>query len=268
MFASNKYTNWYNTLITRAKARNTTIGYIEKHHIIPRSLGGLDVSDNLVSLTAREHYIAHLLLTKMTRGKDYHRMVMALVMMQYGSRKHIRDYTITARRVALLREQSALAKSALTKGKSKHTLESKQKLREKATGRPSPNKGKPMPEEQRRKIAETLSGRAPSPETVRKIHKKRQGYRHSSETKQKIAEGNRGKTVKISDETRKKISESLSGIPRPWVKGRPEGYKHTEESLDKMRKSHSNRPMIECGKCGAVVPKPNHARWHGAKCIR
>lgn len=38
--------------------------YVEQHHIIPRSEGGLDEPDNLVNLTAREHYIAHLLLAK------------------------------------------------------------------------------------------------------------------------------------------------------------------------------------------------------------
>lgn len=38
--------------------------YAEKHHIIPKSEGGLDEPDNLVNLTAREHYVAHLLLAK------------------------------------------------------------------------------------------------------------------------------------------------------------------------------------------------------------
>jgi ssDNA-binding Zn-finger/Zn-ribbon topoisomerase 1 len=38
--------------------------YSENHHIIPRSLGGKDTPDNLVSLTPREHFIAHFLLYK------------------------------------------------------------------------------------------------------------------------------------------------------------------------------------------------------------
>ena len=38
--------------------------YCETHHIIPKSEGGLDEPDNLVNLTAREHYVAHLLLAK------------------------------------------------------------------------------------------------------------------------------------------------------------------------------------------------------------
>ena len=38
--------------------------YCEEHHIIPLSEGGPDTKDNKVNLSAREHYIAHLLLAK------------------------------------------------------------------------------------------------------------------------------------------------------------------------------------------------------------
>ena len=49
----------------RGKARvlPSTI-YTEKHHIIPRSEGGADTDENLVELTAREHFLAHYLLAK------------------------------------------------------------------------------------------------------------------------------------------------------------------------------------------------------------
>ena len=62
------YTNLYDKLIEKAKIRETSnklVGYKEIHHIIPQCLGGTDDKDNLVELTAREHYIAHLLLVKM-----------------------------------------------------------------------------------------------------------------------------------------------------------------------------------------------------------
>jgi hypothetical protein len=36
--------------------------YYESHHIVPRWMGGTDSDDNLVLLTAREHYLAHYLL--------------------------------------------------------------------------------------------------------------------------------------------------------------------------------------------------------------
>lgn len=40
-------------------------GYYELHHIKPRSFGGTDDKENLVKLTAREHFICHWLLVKM-----------------------------------------------------------------------------------------------------------------------------------------------------------------------------------------------------------
>jgi hypothetical protein len=80
IFINNKYTKWYYSIITNAKSR-TISGYTETHHIIPRSMGGTNDLDNLVKLTAKEHFICHLILTKMTTGKDYYRMSFALNML-------------------------------------------------------------------------------------------------------------------------------------------------------------------------------------------
>lgn len=80
MYLDNKYTNWYNAIINNARQR-TPIGYTEKHHIIPSSLGGTNEHTNLVILTPREHFICHLLLTKMTTGNDYYKMSYALHML-------------------------------------------------------------------------------------------------------------------------------------------------------------------------------------------
>ena len=68
----NKYSRWYENLIEKAKSRGTVLGYKETHHTIPKSWGGANTKDNLVNLTAREHYIAHLLLWKMDVTKEYH----------------------------------------------------------------------------------------------------------------------------------------------------------------------------------------------------
>lgn len=76
----NKYHRWYDSLISRAKDRQLA-GYFERHHITPKSLGGLDECDNLVDLTAREHFIAHLLLTKMFDGLDKRKMSYAFSFM-------------------------------------------------------------------------------------------------------------------------------------------------------------------------------------------
>lgn len=66
-----KYKNHYDRLIEKAKSRPTPKGYCETHHIIPKSMGGCDVPENLVVLTAREHFIAHFFLAKIYGGKQW-----------------------------------------------------------------------------------------------------------------------------------------------------------------------------------------------------
>lgn len=80
LFIDNKYTRVYNKIIERAQSRALTC-YTETHHIIPRSLGGSDESANLAVLTAREHYICHLLLPKMLTGESKYKMLRAYIMM-------------------------------------------------------------------------------------------------------------------------------------------------------------------------------------------
>lgn len=53
----------YNKLINHYK--NTVVeGFVERHHIIPKCMGGDDSFSNLVALPPRAHYIAHYLLWK------------------------------------------------------------------------------------------------------------------------------------------------------------------------------------------------------------
>lgn len=75
------YQKHYNQLISRAKNRLIE-GYAEKHHIIPRCIGGNDHEDNIVTLTAREHFIAHLLLIKIYPNNRS--LIHAAVMMCMG----------------------------------------------------------------------------------------------------------------------------------------------------------------------------------------
>ena len=55
------YLKIYNQLIKSASNRKL-VCYTEKHHIIPRCMGGGDEIENIVKLTAREHFIVHMLL--------------------------------------------------------------------------------------------------------------------------------------------------------------------------------------------------------------
>lgn len=80
LFLQNKYTSWYYSIISKAQQR-TNEGYTEKHHIVPRTLGGTNIKSNIVALTAREHFVCHLLLTKMLTGQERQKMVYALHML-------------------------------------------------------------------------------------------------------------------------------------------------------------------------------------------
>jgi len=63
------YSQIYKNLIDFRK-QNSPNGYVENHHILPKSMGGTDDKNNLVGLTGREHWIAHLLLWKIHKNSQ------------------------------------------------------------------------------------------------------------------------------------------------------------------------------------------------------
>lgn len=104
------YIKHYDNLISRAIARNLS-GYCEIHHIVPRCMGGTDDANNLVNLTASEHFIAHLLLYKM-----YPSVVglhTAMYLMANNNRYTNKDYS-------RLREHYAKMRSDLMQGEGNH----------------------------------------------------------------------------------------------------------------------------------------------------
>jgi hypothetical protein len=76
-----EYTRHYTKLIERAKNREL-LGFSEKHHIIPKCMGGGDNPENLVDLTAEEHYVAHQLLIKIYPNESG--LIYATLMMTCG----------------------------------------------------------------------------------------------------------------------------------------------------------------------------------------
>jgi 5-methylcytosine-specific restriction endonuclease McrA len=177
IFINNKYTVWYNSIIAAALSRTTT-GYVEKHHIIPKSLGGSDSVNNLVRLTAKEHYIVHRLLVKMTTGTDRSKMQLAISKMMQCSNNQER-YKCSPRSFATIREQAALAMS----------------------GKYNPNYGKPRAAATRKKISQAV-----------KAHIAINGtYTHTPESKAKISAANKGNSP--SKETRQNWSKIRKGRP-------------------------------------------------------
>lgn len=101
VFITNKYTQWYYSIIQAAHSR-TNEGYTERHHIIPKSLGGNNSKNNLVRLTAREHFICHRLLTKMTDGHQKVKMLHALG--KFIQSNHLQKRELTARQYEVARK--------------------------------------------------------------------------------------------------------------------------------------------------------------------
>jgi len=63
------YQKIYQDFITSRREREAAIvGYSEKHHIVPKALGGGNEKANLIRLTPEDHFFAHLLLAKAHGG--------------------------------------------------------------------------------------------------------------------------------------------------------------------------------------------------------
>ncbi len=93
MFLENKYSKWYYNIIINAMAQNRSKkdSYFENHHILPKSLGGTNTSSNLVLLTAREHFICHMLLIKMCKDTNQKiKMCRALMYLKGGNKTQTR----------------------------------------------------------------------------------------------------------------------------------------------------------------------------------
>ena len=128
MFNNSKYTKIYYQIVKKAKER-TTINYTEKHHIIPCSLTGSNKKDNIVALTAREHFICHWLLTKMLSNspeqKKLYHAFSALAMVSSNQQR-----TITSKQYQILSKASKIVLKGNTHNKGKvRTSEANEKQR-------------------------------------------------------------------------------------------------------------------------------------------
>jgi hypothetical protein len=106
MYLQNKYTKWSKNIILQAQNRVALTSYTEKHHIVPRSMGGNSSKKNIAVLTPKEHFICHLLLTKMVVGQQQFKMIKALTMMIGVKNIGKGRYIANSRWYAYAREQN------------------------------------------------------------------------------------------------------------------------------------------------------------------
>jgi hypothetical protein len=243
----NKYTLWYNTITKRAQTR-VIDGYTEKHHIQPRSLGGSNDKDNLVDLTAREHFICHWLLTKMHTGEAKSKMIYALNGMKRSNTFAQRYETkITARVYENLKKEFSIIHSATMKGREPW------------------NRGIPITEEQREKNRIAATGKKFSQEVIEKRSAKIRGQKRSEETKLKMSLASKGKPKgPMSEENKLKISQSTKG------KAKPDGMGAKLSATVAAQKAagthYTQQPKKTCPHCGVQAGKARYNGFHGDKC--
>jgi hypothetical protein len=195
MYLNNKYTTWYYLIITYAQQNVNREGYSEKHHIIPKSLGGSNDPSNIVKLSAREHYICHLLLIRMTEGTSKNKMRYAAWMMVKNN-PHQSRIRLTSKRFQTLKEQMIKANKE----------------------RPGPNLGIIMPAETRQKLSIALKGRK-QPSRTPEHNAKLGRYVRTDEHKIAISQSRKSQIglQKRSQETKLKMSAWQKGIPKPTL---------------------------------------------------
>ena len=120
------YLKVYIRIIRRSKNRSLC-GYIERHHIIPKSLGGSNNKYNIVELTAREHFISHMLLLKICEkyyGKSHNytkKMIRALNRLITGKPSaKTPKYTRSSRVYQRIQQKHSKVKSKMFSGENNY----------------------------------------------------------------------------------------------------------------------------------------------------
>lgn len=87
------YGKVYNSIIEKRR-KCLPKGYYERHHIIPKSVGGSNSRANIICLSGREHFICHALLTRIYRNEEqnYKKMLNAFILMKGNPRNENERY--------------------------------------------------------------------------------------------------------------------------------------------------------------------------------
>jgi len=186
--------------------RNQRIdGYFEKHHILPRSLGGSDDASNLILLTSRQHYLAHWMLWKAYGGA----MAVAFDYMngikRYGKR-------LPSRVVAALKAD--VSKRISERPVSYETREKQRQAK----------LGKKLSAEHVEKVRLAVLGRKMGPEFAAKVSEAKRGR------------GNGRFGCSMSETTKQRIGDAQRGSLNHMA-----GKKHSPETREKMRIAHMKR---------------------------
>jgi hypothetical protein len=207
------YKKIYDQIILRAKSEirvKNDKTYYESHHITPKCLGGGNEPNNLVFLTAKEHYLCHKLLILIYPDED--KLVYALWMMSNGSNSYRNNHLIvsgreyryhrelyvkshTQRMIGRVVSDETSKKISEAKKGFKYTDESKKRMSESQKGKVGEKNsfyGKKHTEESKKKMSEMAKNRIVSEETRKKMSKTQKGKKHTEESRKKMSENMKG----------------------------------------------------------------------------
>lgn len=194
-------------------------------------MGGSNAMDNQVDLTAREHFVCHLLLRKMVSGANKRTAWMAVQAMTMQAPWQVREYRITARLFEELRSKMPPESDG-----------TREKKRQSAIGRLHT-------EETKKKMAETR----------KKI------FRENAEYKQQCLDRLRASAIGrvVRQETRDKISAAgKAKTRRVWTLISPTGEVHTTNRLLAFCSGNGlcYNALLESSKSGNPVPPRQRKR--------
>ena len=215
------YQKIYSQIIDDRKQRKLEADvYYENHHIIPKCLGGTNQKSNLVKLTAREHYIAHLLMYKAAKDENTKiRMAYALNAFKYLS---CDKRQINSRQYEVIKKEFSKMMSIKMSGENnpfygkKHTSELIEKLRTINSVPLSERIGEEKALESSQKKSKAMKGRTP-PNKGKKMNISEQGMKniHARNKKQRkyyiITRPSGEKLIAMGTESFCKIENELYG---------------------------------------------------------
>lgn len=211
------YKKIYDDLVLKCKQRGldkkVLTGYYERHHILPRCLGGDNSTGNLVLFTAREHLLAHRLLWKLHPDNKS-------LMWAYSRTMHTGGVKVSPKEVERLKIAKAHHMSTRVVSQ-----ETKDKIRKTLTGHK-------RTKESIEKSSSKLIGRKHSPERIQKIkdrwaERKENGWTLSEEARLRI--GAAGKGRKLTEE--QKLARSLQSKGRKMSEACKAASKLYRESM-------------------------------------
>lgn len=199
------YAKIYDRLVARARDR-TIDEYTERHHVIPRCMGGTDDASNLVRLTAEEHFMAHKLLVKMHPGNL--KLVFALQAMSMN--KDGRE--ATNKLFGMWRRMVSKATGDTLRGipRPPHVAEASR----------AALKGIPLSQEHIDRIRATLTGRVKTPEHLAAIGAANKGRKSPMEGKAHSAETK--ELMRLAAQGRKHTPETIAKLNAGHAASTPE----------------------------------------------